>query len=136
VVVDAVASRHFGCIAEEVEPGTTVLVFVEVTGLGVLSQRAVEQGRSLPESSSLSGGKLCAGRRELKQRMGLEGLEHFVRLTIGETGIRDAYTRPMSESQFVAYDQTSSVEASLTALTISCSRAILMNYRSDRPRFE
>jgi hypothetical protein len=76
-VVEAVASTHFGYIAEEVESDTTVLVSVGVTVLGVLSQRAVEQGRSLPESSSLSGGKLCAGRRELKQRMGLEGLENL-----------------------------------------------------------
>jgi hypothetical protein len=73
--VVAAASRHFGCIAGAAESDTPVLVFVVVTGLGVLSQRAVEQGRSLPESGSLNEGKRYAGRRELKQRMGLGGLE-------------------------------------------------------------
>jgi hypothetical protein len=42
----------------------------------------------------------------------------------------------MSESQFVADERVGLIEASLTALTISCSRAILMSYRPDRPRSE
>jgi hypothetical protein len=82
--VEVVASRHFDYTAEAVEPGRIVPVFVGVTGWEVLSRRAVEQGRSLLESSFWSGGKLCAGRQGLKQRTGLGGLEYLVRLIARE----------------------------------------------------
>jgi hypothetical protein len=94
VVVEAVASMHFDYIAEAAGPDTTVLVFVETTGWEALSQRAVEQGRSLLESSSWSGGKRYAGRRGLKRQMDPGGLEELVRLAIGEQKL-EMHTRDL-----------------------------------------
>jgi hypothetical protein len=82
--VEVVASRHFDYTAEVAGSGRIALGSVEVTGWEVLSQHVVEQGRSLLESSSWSGGKLCAGRQGLKQQTDLEGLEDFVRLAVRE----------------------------------------------------
>lgn len=80
--MEAVDSRHFGCIAEAEEVDTIVLVIVEAMRWEVPSPRAGEQGRSLLVSSSWSGGKRCAGQPELKQQKDLGGLWEFVRLTI------------------------------------------------------
>lgn len=84
--MEAVDSRHSGCIAEVKESDTTVIESVGVMRWEVLSQRAEEQGRSLLESGSWSGGRQCADRLELKQRMDPGGLEGLVRLVVMNTG--------------------------------------------------
>lgn len=123
--MEAVASRHFGCIVEVEESGIVVLVLVEARKKVVLSRRVVEQDRSLLESSSWNEGKRCVGQQEPKRQMDLAELGNDIRLAVGRAEGVLAYTRPVNNDQLIAHGRVDSIAVSLTALTTSCSRTIL-----------